>query len=102
MKSASDTGSTFNFYGTVMCFNNLSGDRKSEACAAGLIGYERFKYPRFLRWGHAASVILNRNMYILSSGFGTKTDASMCMADGFLSVAKKIQKYLSDFQGIQR
>ena len=57
MKSASTSGSTFNFYGTMMGFNDLSGDSKSEAGAAGLVGYETLKYPRLLRGGHAAPVV---------------------------------------------
>lgn len=65
MKSASTSGSTFDFYGAVMGFDNLSGDSKSEAGAAGLVGYERFKYPLFLRGGHAASVVRDGNMYVL-------------------------------------
>ena len=65
MKSASISGSTFDFYGAVMGFDDLSGDSKSEAGAAGLVGYERFKYPLFLRGGHAASVVRDGNMYVL-------------------------------------
>lgn len=65
MKSASTSGSTFDFYGAVMGFDDLSGDSKSEAGAAGLVGYERFKYPLFLRGGHAASVVRDGNMYVL-------------------------------------
>ena len=48
-----------------MGFDDLSGDSKSEAGAAGLVGYERFKYPLFLRGGHAASVVRDGNMYVL-------------------------------------
>ena len=37
MKSASTSGSTFDFYGAVMGFDDLSGDSKSEAGAAGTV-----------------------------------------------------------------
>ena len=47
MKSASTSGSTFDFYGAVMGFDDLSGDSKSEAGAAGLVGYERFNTRLF-------------------------------------------------------
>ena len=102
MKSASGSGSTFDLYEAVMCFYDLSGDGKSEAGAAGLVGYERLKYPHFLRGGHAASIVTNGDMYIISSGFGTKTYNSMWIVYGFLCVSKKIQTYLPDFQRIQR
>ena len=87
MKSASGFRSTFYLYGSVMCFNDLPGDSKSEAGAAGLVGYERFKCPCFLRGGHAAAVITDNNMYVFCGGFCMKTDDAMRMADRFLCIA---------------